>query len=272
MIRQNLHTHSVFSDGKNTCEEMVLSALQKGFSSLGFSEHAYTPYDSDCCIKKNDIPRYFSEVNRLREKYAGQIQLFLGFECDCYYDTPKDGLDFTIGSVHYICDESTGEYFAIDYKTEIFEQALKQVAGGDIRKFAGLYYGNVTKMAQAYKPDIVGHMDLITKLNRGNRYFDPKSQWYRQMIREAAEQIAETGCIVEINTGGMSRGATDVPYPSLEILSMLFKLGVPVIVSSDAHSADTVGFWFDNAVEILKKAGYRSIKQLTAGGFVDEGI
>ena len=41
----NFHTHTVFSDGKNTPEEVVLGALEKGFRGIGFSDHGYTPYD-----------------------------------------------------------------------------------------------------------------------------------------------------------------------------------------------------------------------------------
>ena len=36
----NLHTHSTFSDGKNTPEEIVLSAIEKNFLSIGFSDHS----------------------------------------------------------------------------------------------------------------------------------------------------------------------------------------------------------------------------------------
>ena len=30
MIKQNLHTHSLYCDGKNTIEDMTLEAIQKG--------------------------------------------------------------------------------------------------------------------------------------------------------------------------------------------------------------------------------------------------
>ncbi len=35
----NFHTHTVFCDGRNTPEEVVLSAIEKGFSAIGFSGH-----------------------------------------------------------------------------------------------------------------------------------------------------------------------------------------------------------------------------------------
>lgn len=269
MIRQNLHTHSRFSDGENTCEEIILAAIEKGFTGIGFSEHAYTHYDSDCCIKQDNIPVYYAEVNHLKQKYAGMIDVFLGFELDECQNTDKAGLDYTIGSKHYFFNAETGEYYNVDYKHEFYQKSINLVAGGDIERLIRMYYNDYCRMLETQKPDIAGHIDLIVKLNADGRYFDPKSAWYRRILDETAERVARTGCIVELNTGGIYRGATTVPYPAPELLACLFKLGVPVTVSSDSHSAKSLDFWFGEAVTLLKKTGYRSVKALTVNGFVD---
>lgn len=39
---QNLHTHTIYCDGKDTPEEMILAACEKGFTSLGFSGHSFS--------------------------------------------------------------------------------------------------------------------------------------------------------------------------------------------------------------------------------------
>ena len=44
MIKTNYHTHTEFCDAKNTAEEMVLAAIEKNFSILGFSSHAMYPF------------------------------------------------------------------------------------------------------------------------------------------------------------------------------------------------------------------------------------
>ena len=38
MIKCDLHTHTVFCDGKNTPEEMVLSAIEKGLDTTKHHE------------------------------------------------------------------------------------------------------------------------------------------------------------------------------------------------------------------------------------------
>ena len=67
----NFHTHTVFCDGKNTPEEIVLSAIDKGFSAIGFSGHGYTDFDLRYCMK--DTCGYITEINRLKDKYKKLI-------------------------------------------------------------------------------------------------------------------------------------------------------------------------------------------------------
>ena len=50
----NFHTHSVFCDGDNTLEEIATSAIEKGFTALGFSGHGFTPFDTRYCMLKTE--------------------------------------------------------------------------------------------------------------------------------------------------------------------------------------------------------------------------
>ena len=72
----NYHTHTSFCDGKNTPEEIVLYAIEKGCSSIGFSSHGYTPFDLRYCMK--DTCGYITEINRLKDKYKKWIPYELG--------------------------------------------------------------------------------------------------------------------------------------------------------------------------------------------------
>lgn len=272
MRKQNLHTHSDLSDGNDSMEAMTLAAIEKGFDSLGFSEHSYDPYYPPRLVEKDYYPAYLAEYKRIKQKYSGQIELYLGFESDCYYPVEKSGLDYTIGSKHYILNEKTGTHLTIDYMRDTFEQAVNEVAGGSIEKLLRLYYKDLTRFLSDYKPDIAGHLDIICRLNGGNRYFNPDSAWYKEIVEETAEKVARAGCIVEVNTGGMFRSKMPQPYPAAYFLSRLYSYNVPVTVTSDAHSTDALDYWFDEAFELLKKIGYRSVKQLTANGFVDVEI
>ncbi len=60
-MKQNLHTHSIFCDGKDTIEEMTLEAISKGFDILGFSGHGYLSIDDG---SMRDTKGYISEVEK----------------------------------------------------------------------------------------------------------------------------------------------------------------------------------------------------------------
>ena len=54
MILSNCHTHTNYCDGKATAEQMILSAIDKGFSSIGISSHS--PMSGGCdWTKKRSI-------------------------------------------------------------------------------------------------------------------------------------------------------------------------------------------------------------------------
>ena len=63
----NYHTHTIYCDGNNTPEEVVVAAIQKGFYSIGFSGHAYTSYDLRYCMK--DTSSYIDIVNKFNFSY-----------------------------------------------------------------------------------------------------------------------------------------------------------------------------------------------------------
>ncbi len=46
----NFHQHTTFSDGKNTPEEVLQSALARGMEAIGFSDHSYTSIDESYCM------------------------------------------------------------------------------------------------------------------------------------------------------------------------------------------------------------------------------
>ena len=74
----NLHNHTVYSDGINTIEENIESAIEKGMYALGFSDHSYTPCDESYCMMLRDYSPYLRELSELKEKYKGKIRIYAG--------------------------------------------------------------------------------------------------------------------------------------------------------------------------------------------------
>ena len=179
MTIQNLHTHTVFGDGKNTAEEMVLGAIAAGCQSLGFSEHSPLPDGLDpegWSMEAADVPAYRAEVLRLREQYAGRLDIFLGLEQDMDSPAPAFPTDYLIGSVHSVWAE--GGYLSVDNSSEKTEQAIREFFGGDPYAYAAAYYRRVAEVAEKTCCQIVGHFDLVTKFNEGGRLFDEADPRY----------------------------------------------------------------------------------------------
>ena len=107
------------------------------------------------------------------------------------------------------------------------------------------------------RPTIVGHPDKILMHNR-ERYFSSSDRWYRDLFYETLDLIHETGCICELNTRGIYKGRHPDYYPSREHLRHMDSLGIPLIVSTDAHQPTELDH-FENAFELLQSIHYHNI-------------
>ena len=78
MEMKNFHTHTTYCDGKNTAEEMILAAINQGFTVLGFSGDSHTSIAPSYCMTTDETRRYINELKALREKYADKIRIYIG--------------------------------------------------------------------------------------------------------------------------------------------------------------------------------------------------
>ena len=108
----SVHTHSVLCDGKGTLAEMAAAAYAAGVRFFGASCHSHTEIPHDACnVLPTDPAEYREQVLRLREEYAGQMEVLLGIEQDSRSAQPvPDWADYWIGSVHNLYDPKTGKW------------------------------------------------------------------------------------------------------------------------------------------------------------------
>ena len=160
-----------------------------------------------------------------------------------------------------------GSYFIPNSYPCFGKYILQFTDNGDVSTFICAYYDNIIDMIITQKPDILGHLDLPKKFNKDYKYFDESSDWYTTKIDEVLNIIKENGTIVELNTGGISRGYISEPYPSKDILKKIKQLGIPVTISSDAHESKNLSFYFQETVDLLKELGFSECKILLNGIF-----
>lgn len=244
--------HTTWCDGKNTSAEMVQAALEKGFDAIGFSSHVLLPISDPWTLQPDTVDAYVAEIRALAEKYKDRISILCGMEADFITGKSRPdrsvyarlGLDYLIGSVHEVVAPS-GVRVPVDHKPELLADGIAQQFGGDAQAFVRAYFAAERDMATTCEFDVIGHPDLVRKFNGKLSYFDESADWYLDELRITADAFAATGKIVEVNTGGISRGWIDDAYPSPFFRALLRERGVRFILSSDAHSAAAIDCAFD---------------------------
>jgi len=234
MAYSDLHTHTTFSDGKNTPEEMVLAAIGLGMDAIGFSDHSYTPFDTGWCMPKGRAGEYRAHIAALKEKYGHRIRILCGIEQDVYSAEPTDGYDYVIASAHYA--RAGRRYIPVDESAATLTRAARRHFKGDIYALIEAYYDSVSLAAGVEGASIIGHFDLVTKFNEGGQLFDQNHPRYIAAWQRAADALLPLGLPFEINTGAISRGCRTSPYPAPPILDYLRARGARFILSGDSHS------------------------------------
>lgn len=265
MIRQNLHTHTTWDDGRHSARAMIEAAMAAGLTSVGISVHSPIPFDSSWSIPADALGAYRQEIRALAQEYAGRIRVYCGIEWDVVSEIDLTPYDYVIGSAHYLPIEGLP---TVDDSAERTARFLAEAFDGDADAAAALYFAQLHRVAKEPQADIVGHFDLLTKFDEQRHFFHPESAVYRRCAKEAMEALVAAGKIVEVNTGAISRGYRTTPYPSRELLAQLHRMGGRVTISADAHSANAITCAFEQAEALVRDCGFTEIYVLEDGGFV----
>ena len=267
MKYSNLHTHSTYSDGAHSPRQIVEQAILNEMPAIGISDHSYTFFDKAYCIAEDKNGEYINELRALKEEYKGKIELLVGIELDAYsqgYD--RADFDYIIGSCHYL--NFDGAYVSVDSSLAGVKAAIEKYCDGDPMAFALRYFDTYTEQMCAMRPDILGHIDLVSKLG----VVDEESAIYRRRAIETLCDSLSVCDVIEMNTGAISRGYKKLPYPAQFMLKEIKERGKHIILSSDSHSKETLTFYFDECLEILRANGIKSIVTYSNGGFAEVGI
>lgn len=263
---QNLHTHTIFDDGRAAPMDMARAAVDAGLTSLGFSAHSPMPYENDWAITVDRLPAYRAELDRVRETFRGHLTVYEGLEWDGASSIEPTGFDYIIGSLHLI---SPGQEDAsIDYTPNITRHILYTRFSGDEHAMIRAYFDQYAAMAANPHVDIVGHFDLLTKFSEHHGLFPAHDPYLLEQAQAAMEPLVRAGKIFEVNTGAISRGLRSEPYPSVPLLHRLCELGGRVTISSDAHGPELIAHSFDAMEALLRTIGFRETWVFDGTSFV----
>lgn len=270
MLKQNLHTHTSYDHGKDTVEEMIQTALDKGFTTLGFSGHGTNKPLARSSMSAENQAAYKRDIKALKEKYKDRIHIFMGIEQDSMAPFEDEELDYKIGSVHYLYKD--GKAIPVDDTPALFEQIRDEFYGGDLKEMIKGYYQTVEDMMDTQNFNIVGHIDLISKFNEHEEYFPFDADWYMDAATHAIQKGIDKGLIFEMNTGAVARGNRETAYPSDGLLKYMADHGAKLCVNTDCHDRNYLDCQMDLSIDRAKKAGFKDLMTLTENGFVPTPI
>lgn len=265
MYIQNLHTHTNYCDGADTPEEIVIKAIEKGFSSIGFSGHSYNPHSKFWEKRENKTDAYKSEILNLKEKYKEKLDIFLGLEVESCYEADVKECDYLIWAVHYL--DVGDKFVTFDLDLNGVKNVINEYYDNSGIKFAKAYYETLAQVPKYAEFDIIAHFDLITKHIEKEVLFDVNSKEYKNAAIEAVDALRGKIPFFEVNTGAIARGYRKSPYPSVDIIKEMKRMGFGAVITSDCHDKNMLDCKFDEATEFLKECGFREKYVLTKHGF-----
>lgn len=245
------HVHSVFSsDGKDTIENMCLSAVKKGIRHICITDH-YEPEDT--LLEPLDYSAFSDAVERARDRFSGELEVLKGIEFGKPHRYPgefesmlKNDFDMVLCSIHSIPAEFPVWLFWYMSPDEYVRKNGKD--------FLKIYFDEIKKMTAFGGFDVVAHMDWP-------RYRFSVDEMMEECVDEIMENILKNGLVPEINTVGI-RELGDYPHPAPAFLECYEKHGGKyVTVGSDSHQVKDVAADYDKIPGIMASSG------LTAGFF-----
>ncbi len=228
--------------------DYVRAARGAGLTEIGFADHNPMPerFD-DWRMSLDDLPRY---IEMVKEVDSAEFPVRLGLECDFVegYEswiekiTGRASWDYLIGSVHYIApgwDVDNPKY-------------LSRFKEHPVEEIWGLYWEHYIQCIESGLFDFVAHPDLPKKFG-----YRPEGD-LRRYYEPAVEALSRRKVAFEINTAGLRKQVKEA-YPAFDFVKLANEAGVALVINSDAHAPEEVGYGFDAARDLAWRAGYTKV-------------
>jgi histidinol phosphatase-like PHP family hydrolase len=213
----NLHTHTNFSDGDFTPEQIVLTAEANHLTHIGISDHLMTTKCNS--LSERQLEGYIDIVRELQDDYP-RVEVLVGVEVDTnpkHCDLSKLPIDL-LNQLDYVLFE----YVEMDEGTSLYdlEPLLSKL---DVP--CGLAHNDIEKNFGPWPPDSV------------------------------AEHISSFGVFVEINTAWPYKRDGQMYWEKAERYFQEFHGKVLVSVGTDVHHSLSEVYNLEKAYRFLRRTG-----------------
>lgn len=265
------HTHTNFSDGRNTIDEMLSQAVNLGWKEIGISNHLIIHKNiRKTSFYKNSLNHGFSDMYRdsfeqslkdfkdhsrfIREtatKYP--LKVFIGYETDFFIykgwksefkDFIKEiDYDYLVSGNHYFMSEDGETLYDIgSFKPDSESDATEQ-----FETLLQRHYQTIGKAVESGFFTFLAHLDYARYCPFTHQILMLNEQF------KIVQKLKKYGMACELSTKGLRR--IDDFYPSEPVVKELIKENVPIVISDDAHFCHELGIDFEKAENLLQKLG-----------------
>ena len=266
------HTHTLFSDGRNTAEEMLEQAVKCGLAEVGFSEHlvvhknfkqspswpklqAYHGahiYRTDFAEAAEAFANYKAKIEKLKKSYP--LKIFVGAEVDFFtYDgwleefknfRKQTNLDYYITGNHFLFPENCEYPIDADELTKHIPNPSQQ------KDFLRRHFLTIKKAAASGLFDFVAHIDYMRRVPGCNdESFMPEKE-------QLLQTLAKNNIPAELSSKGLRKDGHYYPAPIL--LQKMHMLNIPILISDDAHRTSELCRNFADAERLLQSLEYKN--------------
>lgn len=256
MQKFSYHTHTDFSDGHNTAEEMIQQAVNLGWEEIGISDHLivhknmqqskswkrwsdnnktrffHTEFQPlyDTYLRHNEVVRKVANKYNIKVRIGAEVDFFVydGWQEEFAEFRRQVDLDYYISGNHFLQLENGNKF--IDAKD------VNLLDEDELDKAIRFHFSTIKQAAISRIFAFIAHIDYMRKLTicDDNSYINEKL--------ELIKALQESNTATEVSTKGLRKQGYF--YPADNILHELIKHSIPVIISDDAHKTSELGFEF----------------------------
>lgn len=250
-MKCNLHTHTTFSDGGMSAEEVVRAAIEGGLTHVAVTDHfETTKLPPGLAVTPRRFDAYVDEIRELGEKYSGRIEVLAGIEVDfCRRRTDFDAITGAAGPrvawerldlvlLEYVCDDSMG---GEDLQSLMDVRACFPCP-------AGLAHNNVAESFTDYRPG-----DVIDALEATQVFVELCCSTGRNVVEPEEEDAPESGAL-QAEAAGVPYYRWDVPF-NREFYDRVRDSQVVLSIGTDVHNTPEHVAAVDDAVEFVRERG-----------------
>ncbi len=197
-LQADLHMHTTATDGTATLDEMVTAAQQLGLKYLAITDHSKRVTMANGLNAKR-LREQWKQIDRLNEKLAGKFLILKGIECDILEGGGMDLDDDVLAEADWV--------------------------------IASIHYGQKQPKERITKRivDAIRHPSVSVIAHPTGRLINERPP-YNVELTEVIKAAADHRKCLELNASPARLDLNDVHC------AMAKRHGVPIIISSDAHS------------------------------------